>query len=153
MSLDAVVVGKRDAYSLKSKPRNINPLSVVGAAKFWREMGRSRRKYKQSRTKVRVALPKRKPNVFKAAFCLPPKLRALIDQADPSSRPKWDPEGTVIQNYKSFGVLSNPNLLNVRSRTSHIIESDSLQVPPSPDEADATELHANDDGSDLEEDG
>lgn len=115
-------------------------------------MGRSRRKYKRSRTKVRVALPKRKPNVFKAAFCLPPKLRALIDQADPSSRPKWDPEGTVIQNYKSFGVLSNPNLLNVRSRTSHIIESDSLQVPPPPasDEADATEL---DDGSDLEEDG
>lgn len=115
-------------------------------------MGRSRRKYKQSRTKVRVALPKRKPNVFKAAFCLPPKLRALIDQADPSSRPKWDPEGTVIQNYKSFGVLSNPNLLNVRSRTSHIIESDSLQVNPASDEADATELHPNDDGSDLEED-
>lgn len=92
--------------------------------------------------------------MFKAAFCLPPKLRALIDQADPSSRPKWDPEGTVIQNYKSFGVLSNPNLLSVRSRTSHIIESDSLQVPPTAaDDADAAELDPNDNGSDLEEDG
>ncbi|KAM5564024.1 hypothetical protein ABKV19_018572 [Rosa sericea] len=113
-------------------------------------MGGSRRKYKRSRTKVRVALPKRKPNVFKPAFCLPPKLRALIDQAEPASRPKWDPEASVIQNYKSFGVLSNPNLLNVRSRTSHIVESDSLQAPP--DQAEAAELDPNDDGSDLEED-
>ncbi|PRQ26363.1 putative ribosome biogenesis protein Nop16 [Rosa chinensis] len=110
-------------------------------------MGGSRRKYKRSRTKVRVALPKRKPNVFKPAFCLPPKLRALIDQAEPASRPKWDPEASVIQNYKSFGVLSNPNLLNVRS---HIVESDSLRAPP--DQAEAAELDPNDDGSDLEED-
>ncbi|KAL6217233.1 hypothetical protein ACLB2K_010450 [Fragaria x ananassa] len=99
-------------------------------------MGGSRKKYKRSRTKVRVALPKRKPNVFKPAFCLPPKLRALIDQAEPASRPKWDPEGTVIQNYKSFGVLSNPN---------------SLQVTP--DQPEPAELvDPNDDGSDLEED-
>ncbi|KAK3020831.1 hypothetical protein RJ639_045513 [Escallonia herrerae] len=89
-------------------------------------MGRSRRKYKKSRTsKVRVGLPKKNPNVFKPAFCLPPKLRTLIDPLGT----KWDDKGSVIENYKSFGVVSNPNLLNVRSRTSRIIESDSLQVP------------------------
>ncbi|KAI5316134.1 PREDICTED: nucleolar [Prunus dulcis] len=109
-------------------------------------MGRSRRKYKQSRTKVRVALPKRKPNVFKAAFCLPPKLRALLEQQGPSSA-SWDAEGTVIENYKSFGFVSNPNLLGVRSRTSHMIESDSLQVPPPPPSGDEPV-----DGSDIEED-
>ncbi|PRQ50515.1 hypothetical protein RchiOBHm_Chr2g0134071 [Rosa chinensis] len=56
--------------------------------------------------------------------------------------------GSVIQNYKSFGVLSNPKVLNVRS---HIVESDSLLAPP--DQAEAAELDPNDDGSDLEEDG
>ncbi|KAK3021042.1 hypothetical protein RJ639_047289, partial [Escallonia herrerae] len=89
-------------------------------------MGRSRRKYKKSRTsKVRVGLPKKNPNVFKPAFCLPPKLRTLIDPLGS----KWDDKGSVIENYKSFGVVSNPNLLGVRSRISRIIESDSLQVP------------------------
>ncbi|KAK2990623.1 hypothetical protein RJ640_019903 [Escallonia rubra] len=111
-------------------------------------MGRSRRKYKQSRTsKVRVGLPKKNPNVFKPAFCLPPKLRNLIDPLGT----KWDDKGSVIENYKSFGVVSNPNLLGVRSRTSRIIESDSLQVPQRSD-APVSEFEAIDSGSDLEED-
>ncbi|XP_060178705.1 uncharacterized protein LOC132608920 [Lycium barbarum] len=86
-------------------------------------MGGSRRKYKRSRTKVRVGLPKKNPNVFKPAFSLPPKLKSLVNS-------HWDDKGSVIDNYKSFGVVSNPNLLGVRCRTSHMIETDSLQVPP-----------------------
>uniref|UniRef100_A0A5B7BRZ6 Nucleolar protein 16 n=1 Tax=Davidia involucrata TaxID=16924 RepID=A0A5B7BRZ6_DAVIN len=112
-------------------------------------MGRSRRKYKKSRTKVRVGLPKKNPHVFKPAFSLPPKLRSLVDSSDL----KWDDKGTVLENYKSFGVVSNPNLLGVRSRTSHIIESDSLQVPlPPPSDATVSEFDPIDSGSDLEED-
>lgn len=116
-------------------------------------MGRSRRKYKSSRPKVRVGLPKKKPNVFKPAFCLPPKLRSLLEESEPSAI-KWDDQASVIKNYKSFGFVSNPNLLSVRSRTSHMIESDDLQVPPPPtsDET-AEELDSADCGSDLEEDG
>nr|XP_027117473.1 nucleolar protein 16-like [Coffea arabica] len=108
-------------------------------------MGRSRRKYRRSRPKVRVGLPKKHPHVFKPAFNLPPKLRTLLD---PYSS-KWDDTASVIHNYKSFGVVSNPNLLSVRSRTSHIIETDSLQVPPPPPSDDS---NAFDSGSDLEED-
>lgn len=115
-------------------------------------MGRSRRKYKNSRTKVKVGLPKKNPKIVKPAFNLPPKLRALLDPLGT----KWDEKGSVITNYKQFGVVSNPNILGVRSRTSHIIESDSLQVPPPPPEnpADAKvdEFEPIDSGSDLEED-
>lgn len=110
-------------------------------------MGRSRRKYKNSRPKVRVGLPKKNPHVFKPAFSLPPKLRSLIDEL-----PQWDDKATVIKNYKSFGFVSNPNLLGVRSRTSHIVESDSLQVPQPSDEP-VDEFDPIDSGSDLEEDG
>ncbi|KAJ4727671.1 Nucleolar 16 [Melia azedarach] len=109
-------------------------------------MGRSRRKYKNSRPKVRVGLPKKNPHVFKPAFSLPPKLRSLIDEL-----PQWDDKATVIKNYKSFGFVSNPNLLGVRSRTSHIVESDSLQVPHPSDEP-VDEFDPIDSGSDLEED-
>ncbi|XP_015891921.1 uncharacterized protein LOC107426302 [Ziziphus jujuba] len=117
-------------------------------------MGRSRRKYKKSRPKVRVGLPKRKPNVFKPAFCLPPKLRSLLDESDPSSATKWDNKASVIQNYNSFGFVSNPNLLGVRARTSHMIQSDDLQVPPPsvPSDEAATDLDYTNCGSDLEED-
>lgn len=117
-------------------------------------MGGSRRKYKRSRTKVRVGLPKKNPNVFKPAFSLPSKLRSLVNS-------HWDDKGSVIDNYKSFGVVSNPNLLGVRCRTSHMIETDSLQVPPpkklpptsedDDDDADAFE-DLDDSGSDVEED-
>ncbi|KAJ7972957.1 nucleolar protein 16-like [Quillaja saponaria] len=89
-------------------------------------MGGSRRKYKKSRSKVQVGLPKKNPRLFKPAFNHPPKLlHSLVEKGT-----KWDDKGSVIHNYKSFGVVSNPNLLSVRSRTSYIIESDSLQVPP-----------------------
>uniref|UniRef100_A0A7C9DIB3 Nucleolar protein 16 n=1 Tax=Opuntia streptacantha TaxID=393608 RepID=A0A7C9DIB3_OPUST len=115
-------------------------------------MGRSRRKYKNSRAKVQVGLPKRNPRVFKPAFNLPPKLRNLLDPLGI----KWDEKGSVISNYKQFGVVSNPNFLGVRARTSHIIESDSLQVPPPPPEDPADirvdEFEPIDSGSELEED-
>ncbi|OAY49525.1 nucleolar protein 16 [Manihot esculenta] len=112
-------------------------------------MGRSRRKYKASRHKVKVSLPKKNPRVFKPAFNLPPKLRS-ISNADYS---KWDDKASVIQNYKSFGVVSNPNFLGIRSRTSHIIQNESLQVPDPPkSEGAADEFEPFDSGSDLEED-
>ncbi|XP_031280572.1 nucleolar protein 16 [Pistacia vera] len=109
-------------------------------------MGRSRRKYKNSRTKVRVGLPKKNPHAFKPAFSLPPKLRSLVDEL-----PEWDDKASVIQNYQSFGFVSNPNLLGVRSRTSQVVESDSLQMPPPSDEP-VDEFAPLDSGSDLEED-
>lgn len=115
------------------------------------EMGGSRRKYKRSKPKVRVGLPKKNPNIFKPAFTLPPKLRSLVNS-------HWDDKGSVIDNYKSFGVVSNPNLLGVRCRTSHMIETDSLQVPPPqqpPPSDDATDAFEalDDSGSEVEEDG
>ncbi|KAL2945387.1 Nucleolar protein 16 [Bienertia sinuspersici] len=96
-------------------------------------MGRSRRKYKNSRAKVKVGLPKKNPKIVKPAFNLPPKLRALIDPLGA----KWDEQ------------------VGVRARTSHIIESDSLQVPPppqDPNDAKVDEFEPIDSGSDLEED-
>ncbi|XP_057461851.1 uncharacterized protein LOC130752077 [Actinidia eriantha] len=113
-------------------------------------MGRSRRKYRKSRQNVQVGLPKKNPRVFKPSFSLPPKLRSIIESSDL----KWDDKGSVIENYKSFGVVSNPNLLGVRSRTNHIIEIGSLQVPPPPPTPDAAgaEFESDDSGSDLEED-
>ncbi|KZV32354.1 hypothetical protein F511_03637 [Dorcoceras hygrometricum] len=109
-------------------------------------MGGSRRRYKRSKPKVRVALPRKNPRLFKSAFNLPPKLKSLMD---PLSR--WDAKGSVIDNYKSFGVVSNPNFLGVRSRTSHIVESDSLQLPPSGDNV-VSEFEPVDSASDVEED-
>ncbi|KAL5983759.1 hypothetical protein ACLOJK_017850 [Asimina triloba] len=112
-------------------------------------MGRSRRKYKKSRPKVKVGLPKKNPHVFKPAFNVPPKLRALIGEK------KWDEKGTVIRNYKSLGIVSNPNLLGARSRTPQILESESLQLPPPRDSASTVQLSEFDpvdSGSDVEED-
>lgn len=79
---------------------------------------------------------------------MPPKLRSLLAEQFEED-PTWDEKGSVIQNYKSFGVISNPNLLSVRSRTDHIVESDSLQVPPSDDPDSVLDSS----GSDVEEDG
>lgn len=110
-------------------------------------MGGSRRKYKRSRAKVQVGLPKKNPHIFKPAFNLPPKLKSLLDPLS-----KWDEKGSVIENYKTLGVVSNPNYLGVRSRTSHIVESDALQMPPDGDVA-VSEFDPIDSGSDLEEDG
>ncbi|KAI8006666.1 hypothetical protein LOK49_LG07G00507 [Camellia lanceoleosa] len=49
----------------------------------------------------------------------------MIDSSDP----KWDDQGSVLDNYKAFDIVSIPNFLGVRSCTSHIIESESLQIP------------------------
>ncbi|XWS36177.1 hypothetical protein CRYUN_Cryun20dG0062800 [Craigia yunnanensis] len=99
-----------------------------------------------------MGLPRKNPHVFKPSFTLPPKLRSLVQVEDAHS--KWDDKASVIQNYKSFGVVFNPNFLGIRSRTSHIVESDSLQVPhpPSSDQH-ADEFEPIDSGVDLEEDG
>ncbi|WVY97456.1 hypothetical protein V8G54_029607 [Vigna mungo] len=83
-------------------------------------MGRSRRKYKQSRTKVRVGLPKKNPRLFKPSFSVPPKLlQSLADD------PQWDDKGTVNHNYHSFGVLSDPNSISHPSPASESIDSGS----------------------------
>ncbi|KAK9071779.1 hypothetical protein SSX86_008208 [Deinandra increscens subsp. villosa] len=111
-------------------------------------MGGSRRKYKRSRTKVRVALPKKNPHVFKPAFSIPPKLRSIVDL----SKTKWDDQGSVLDNYKTFRLVSNPNLLGVRSRTSKIIESHSLQLPLPKSDVPFDEFDQIDSGSELEED-
>lgn len=112
-------------------------------------MGGSRRRLKRSRQKIRCGLPRKNPNVFKPAFSIPERL--LLANPDK----QWDNKGTVIDNYKAFGVLSNPNLLGVRDRTSHIVQDPSLQVPttifgpPTP----VNEFDPIDPGSDLEDDG
>lgn len=131
----------------RNRPPHKTLNKILNASERQRAMGRSRRKYKRSRTKVRVGLPKKNPHLFKPAFSLPPKLRSLVDEL-----PQWDGKASVIQNYKSFGLVSNPNLLGVRSRTSHIVESESLQVTQPSDEP-ANEFEPIDSGSDLEEDG
>lgn len=115
-------------------------------------MGGSRRRYKKSRPKVQVGLPKVKPRVFKPAFTVPLKLRALTSG-------KWDETDTVIRNYRSFGVASNPNLIGAKSRCEKIVEVVSLQKPPEPNQPDEDngeikdpEFQVIDSGSDLEED-
>lgn len=112
-------------------------------------MAGSRRKLKRSRAKVKVGLPKKNPNVFKPAFNMPPKLVKLLDLSDT----QWNDQASVIKNYKTFGVVSNPNLLGVRSRYEKIIESDSLQVPPPKFDGPLSEFETIDSGSDVEEDG
>eukprot|EP01018_Ginkgo_biloba_P026162 Gb_09459 [translate_table: standard] len=112
-------------------------------------MARSRRKYKNSRPKVQVGLPRVKPHVFKPAFAVPEKLRAITSG-------KWDENSSVLQNYRSFGVVSNPNLLGAQCRSERVMESASLQKPPAPkqneDECKNPEFEVIDSGSDLEED-
>ncbi|KAL5081624.1 hypothetical protein RYX36_010045, partial [Vicia faba] len=79
---------------------------------------------------VRVGLPKKNPKVLKPAFTIPPKLlQSLVED------PKWDENGSVTQNYNSFGVVNDPNSL-----------TDSLRAPPFVSD------DPNDSGSDLEED-
>jgi len=113
-------------------------------------MGGSRRKYKKNRPKVRVALPRKKPGVFKPAFTIP---ESLLASADENSK-EWDDAGSVIRNYKSFGVVSNPNLLGVRARTPQIVQCSSLQVPNHDDDRKPfSEFDPVDSGSDLESDG
>lgn len=91
-------------------------------------------------------MPRKNPNIFKPAFNIPPKLKSLLDPLS-----KWDAKASVIENYKACGVVSNPNFLGARSRTAHLVESDTLQMPPR--EEPVSEFDPIDSGSDLEEDG
>ncbi|XP_068646379.1 uncharacterized protein [Aristolochia californica] len=109
-------------------------------------MGASRRKQKKSRSKVCIALSRKKLHVFKLAFTIPPKLRSLIAQEGA----QWDESGSVLNNYRSFDVVSNSNSMGVLSRMSQKIESISLQVTPA---SDSINLDNVDSDSDLEEDG
>ncbi|KAJ6815044.1 uncharacterized protein M6B38_134610 [Iris pallida] len=112
-------------------------------------MGRSRRKLKKNWNKVRVGLPKKKPGVFKPAFTVPEKLLEAAPASEGEKR-VWDEAGTVIRNYRSFGVVNNPNLLGVRARTPQIVLSSALQLPPRPEDPSA--LEPVDSGSDDETD-
>ncbi|KAJ3676160.1 hypothetical protein LUZ60_003572 [Juncus effusus] len=110
-------------------------------------MGRSRRKYQKSRTKVRVGLPKKHPGVFKPAVDISGAARRLRSAAE------WDDTASVIDNYKAFGVVSNPNLLGVRNRTKHQVQSDGLQVVDlRKRDRKVGEFEEIDSGSDLEND-
>ena len=115
-----------------------------------KRMGRSRRKYKNSRPKVRCGLPKKNPGVFKPAFSIPKELLAGGDEA---AERKWDEKGSVIQNYRRFGVVPNPNLLGVRSRTPQVLLCDSLQLPYQNGGIQISEFDPVDGGSDVETDG
>ncbi|KAK7392325.1 hypothetical protein VNO78_20759 [Psophocarpus tetragonolobus] len=77
-------------------------------------MGRSRRKYKQWRAKVRVGLPKKNPRLFKPSFSIPPKLLQSLHQD-----PHWDHLASLHHNYSSFRVLSDPNSLSPLSLSPH----------------------------------
>ncbi|KAJ4971258.1 hypothetical protein NE237_004357 [Protea cynaroides] len=113
-------------------------------------MGGSRRKHKKSRTKVQVGLLKKNPHLFKPTFNMPLKHQSLFGD----NYCQCDGKDSVLYNYKSFGAISNPNLLDIRSHTSHIIESDSQQLPPLAEATSTlvTEFDAINSTSNLEED-
>ncbi|KAI0510359.1 hypothetical protein KFK09_010960 [Dendrobium nobile] len=116
-------------------------------------MARSRRKYKKCRPKVRVGLPRKKPGVFKPTFTIPEELLSLAaassDAAGEQKNIFWDDKGSYLRNYRTFGVVANPNLLGVRARTTDIVQSAELQLPDH-DAAPVSEFDLVDNGSDLE---
>ncbi|KAK8946760.1 hypothetical protein KSP39_PZI006375 [Platanthera zijinensis] len=114
-------------------------------------MPRSRRKYKKFRTKVRVGLPRKKPRVFKPTFTIPEELLSP-GASDGEAAKVWDEKGSYLQNYRTFGVVANPNLLGVRARTPAIIQSLDLQLP-NHDPPPVSEFDPVDTGSDLESEG
>lgn len=118
-------------------------------------MGGSRRKFKRTRTKVRVGLPRKKPREFKPAFDLPEALAAAAAADAGGHAPSWDPEGSVVKNYAAFGVVANPNLLGAHSRgTRGLVQSAELQAPDvAAARAPVDEFGPVDTGSDLECDG
>ncbi|KAE8785347.1 nucleolar protein 16 [Hordeum vulgare] len=118
-------------------------------------MGGSRRKFKRTRTKVRVGLPRKKPREFKPAFDLPEALAAAAAAEAGGRVPSWDAEGSVVKNYSAFGVVANPNLLGAHARgTRGLVQSASLQAPDMDAlRAPVDEFGPVDTGSDLECDG
>jgi nucleolar protein 16 len=113
-------------------------------------MGGSRRKFKRSHAKVRVALPRKKPREFKPAFSLPEALAAAA-----GGGAEWDAEASVVKNYAKFGVVANPNLLGAHARgTPQLVQSAPLQAPDvAAARASVPEFEPVDTGSDLENDG
>ncbi|KAI5065012.1 hypothetical protein GOP47_0019707 [Adiantum capillus-veneris] len=59
---------------------------------------------------------------------------------------EWDESASLLRNYKSLGIVNNPNFLGARSSSKETVVSQSLQVP------NACEDMASDDGSDVEND-
>ncbi|GJN14175.1 hypothetical protein PR202_gb00964 [Eleusine coracana subsp. coracana] len=112
-------------------------------------MGGSRRKFKRSHAKVRVALPRKKSREFKPAFALPEALAAAAREGV-----RWDTEGSVVKNYAAFGVVANPNLLGAHARgTPCLVQSAALQAPDiAAARAPVPEFEPIDTGSDLEND-
>lgn len=100
---------------------------------------------------MRVGLPRKKPRVFKPTFTIPEELLSLGGAAGEAAK-VWDEKGSYLQNYRTFGVVANPNLLGVRARTPAIIQSLDLQLP-NLDPPPVSEFDPVDTGSDLESDG
>lgn len=117
-------------------------------------MGRSRRKFKKSHAKVRVGLPRKKPGLFKPVCIIPKALAAPDGDADAGEEGtrEWDAKGSVIRNYRTFGVVSNPNIRSAVSLSHQIAECPALQLPDR-ESAPVSEFDSIDSGSDLESDG
>lgn len=60
-------------------------------------------------------------------------------------RLEWDEKATLLHNYKSLGILANPNVLGARSGTRNVVQLVSLQKPLSDD---GTEVFGSDDEND-----
>ncbi|XP_042445771.1 uncharacterized protein LOC122030618 [Zingiber officinale] len=116
-------------------------------------MGRSRRKFKKSHAKVRVGLPRKKPGLFKPVCIIPKALAAPDGDADAGEEGtrEWDAKGSVIRNYRTFGVVSNPNIRSAVSLSHQIAECPALQLPDR-ESAPVSEFDSIDSGSDLESD-
>lgn len=48
-------------------------------------------------------------------------------------RLEWDGKASLISNYKSMGIVANPNVVGARSGTRHVVQLVSLQKPLSDD--------------------
>lgn len=44
-------------------------------------------------------------------------------------RLEWDGKASTISNYKSMGIMANPNVIGARSGTQHLVQLVSLQKP------------------------
>lgn len=60
-------------------------------------------------------------------------------------RLEWDEKATLLHNYKSLGILANPNVLGARSGSRNVVQLVSLQKPLSDD---STEVFGSDDEND-----
>jgi len=100
-------------------------------------MARSRRAFKKTNATVRVGLPKKKNAK------LPVPMTVCMPGTD--TKLEWDEKATLLHNYKSLGILANPNVLGARSGTRNVVQLVSLQKPLSDD---GTEVFGSDDEND-----